>query len=212
MWLLLGLSAFVSSYGCTCVESMMMGVNLQEWWDGDRMEVIAATSSNLFAACDVLKKLMGISDTRFEVTPKDRSVKTEEEKAAKSSDLSDGFMVNSKSSLFVPPTVIVMLNLVALSQFLLTSLTAMAATDRLLDPSPAPAPLPWLSSSLKALSCVEAWCCAWVLFVLQPFAKGLLLWCAGDRPSPLALHSSVVFLSSSCSFIVSCILILGFKP
>ena len=219
MWLLLGLTAFVGAYGCTYVESMILGgVSLQAWWMGEKMDALAATSSSLFAAYDVLKKLMGISDIKFEITPKDKLVKEEDttktktktktkrEEAEAEAAVSGGVVVNSKLKLFVPPTVIVMLNLVALSQFLLSSL---------LNPSL------WLPSSAMASSRrrrvdavmkVEAWCCAWVLLLLHPIVKGLFLWCRGHRRSPLALHSSIVFLSSSCSLIISCILIMGFKP
>ena len=207
MWLLLGLTAFVGAYGCTYVESMILGgVSLQAWWMGEKMDALAATSSSLFAAYDVLKKLMGISDTKFEVTPKDKLLKEEDTTKTKregeeaEAAVSGGVAVNSKLKLFVPPTVIVMLNLAALSQFLLSSL---------LNPS-----LWWPSSAMAssrrrrvdAVMKVEAWCCAWVLLLLHPIVKGLFLWCSGHRRSPLALHSSIVFLSSSCSFIAFCIL------
>ena len=222
MLLLLGLAAFVSAYGCTYVESMILGVSLQAWWTGEKMEALAATSSSLCAAYDVLKKIVGISDIKFEVTPKDKLVKeedttktktktktkreeAEEAKEEEEEEVSGGLVVNSKLRLFVPPTVIVMLNLAALSQFLLSSLLT---------------PSLWSSTSSSAIAGrvhavghvvmkVEAWCCAWVLLLLLPIVKGLLLWCRGHRRSPLALHSSVVFLSSFCSFIALCILMMG---
>ena len=215
MLLLLGLAAFVSAYGCTYVESMILGVSLQAWWMGEKMEALAATSSSLCAAYDVLKKIVGISDTKFDVTSKDKLVKEEHEKTKREEaeeakeeeeeEVSGGLVVNSKLRLFVPPTVIVMLNLAALSQFLLSSLLT---------------PSLWSSTSSSAIAGrvhavghvvmkVEAWCCAWVLLLLLPIVKGLLLWCRGHRRSPLALHSSVVFLSSFCSFIALCILMMG---
>ena len=215
MLLLLGLAAFVSAYGCTYVESMIWGVSLQAWWMGEKMEALAATSSSLCAAYDVLKKIVGISDTKFDVTSKDKLVKEEHEKTKREEaeeakeeeeeEVRGGLVVNSKLRLFVPPTVIVMLNLAALSQFLLSSLLT---------------PSLWSSTSSSAIAGrvhavghvvmkVEAWCCAWVLLLLHPIVKGLLLWCRGHRRSPLALHSSVVFLSSFCSFIALCILMMG---
>ena len=215
MLLLLGLAAFVSAYGCTYVESMILGVSLQAWWMGEKMEALAATSSSLCAAYDVLKKIVGISDTKFDVTSKDKLVKEEHEKTKReeteeaeekaAAEVRGGLVVNSKLRLFVPPTVIVMLNLAALSQFLLSSLLT---------------PSLWSSTSSSAIAGrvhavghvvmkVEAWCCAWVLLLLHPIVKGLLLWCRGHRRSPLALHSSVVFLSSFCSFIALCILMMG---
>ena len=227
MWFLLGLAAFVGAYGCSYVECIIMrGVSLQGWWMEEQMEALAATSSSLFAAYDVLKKLMGISDIKFEITPKDSLVKEEdttktktklgggEEEEAEAEVSGGGVGFNSKLRLLVPPTVIVMLNLAALSQFLLSSL---------LSPS-----LWWSTSSSSSSSSssavaavvrvgevvmkVEAWCCVWVLLLLHPIVKGLFLWCSGHRRSPLALHSSVVFIASACSFIVSCILTMAFKP
>ena len=205
MWLLLGLAAFVSAYGCTRVESMVMGMSLQAWWMGEKMEALTATSSCLVGAYDVLKKLMGISDIKFEITPKDKLVKEEDttktktkrEEAEAEAAVSGGVVVNSKLKLFVPPTVIVMLNLAALSQFLLSSLL----NPSLWSTSSAMASSSRRRRRVDAVMKVEAWCCAWVLLLLHPIVKGLFLWCRGHRRSPLALHSSIVFLSSSCSFI-----------
>ena len=218
MWFLLGLAAFVGAYGCSYVECMIMrGVSLQGWWMGEKMEALAATSSCLFGAYDVLKKLMGISDIKFTITPKDKLVKEEDmtkkntkmKREEEEAEVSGGLVVNSKLRLFLPPTVIVMLNLAALSQFLLSSLLSPSlwwSSSSSLSSSSSSSSSSAMARVGEVVMKVEAWCCVWVLLLLHPIVKGLFLWCSGHRRSPLALHSSIVFLSSSCSFIALCIL------
>lgn len=195
--LVIPISLFVWLYWNNYYENMLVGVGPREWWNSERMEYIVAVSSNAFATFEVLKKIIGLSDTTFVVTPKlyqnpsvNKSNISVEERSApdEQQQPQQGFVVNSNSPLFIPPTVLVLLNAAGL----------VAAIARICVNL-----LGGYNRTVAVLLPVEAVCAVWVLFVLQPFVRGLSLWCQGGQ-GPLALRSSTVLRSSllALTFIV----------
>eukprot|EP00250_Pteridium_aquilinum_P021646 c25188_g1_i1 orf=61-2535(+) len=180
-------------------ENKMAGVGLRPWWNSERFEYIVIVSSNLFAVYEVLKKkAMGLSETTFVVTPKDQNSylttspqKVNSQEYDTNTQTSQGFVVNSRLPIFIPPTVLVLLNIVALVAISLRTLMHLNVHEH---------PLKILPPQ------TEVACSLWVLFVLQPFTKGFFLWALGQN-SPLALSSSIVLRAS---LIVAALLLSAF--
>jgi hypothetical protein len=209
--------AWASIYGCNCVEAALLGIPPSRWWDSECSEAMVATSAVLFAGYDVVKKLVGISDVGFEVTPKGSVVVEEQtddwdggkqEDAALKSSGGDRSGVSFDSALLVPPTAIVMLNLAALSVLFIRSLLCSNSSSS-----------SWWRRQRLGPGCVlavagrvEAWCCAWVLLLLRPFTLGLVSRIMGrSPPAACLLHPRVVLRASSLSLLLLALL-LAIRP
>jgi hypothetical protein len=192
------------------VEAALLGIPPSQWWNSECFEAMVATSAVLFAGYDVLKKLMGIADTVFEVTPKAGSLEesqanetavTDHDIAANKKTSGQGSGVSFDSAMLVPPTVIVMVNLAALCLLFIHSLLGHNLS------SSSSSSISWAESVLALVGRVEVWCCAWVLFVLRPFTLGLVLRIFGRRPAAGFLHPRVILRASSLSFLLLAILL-----
>lgn len=187
------LSLLICIYISNIYENKVVGVRMRQWWNSEKMESIVSLSSNLFAIYEVIKKkVMGL-DTTFVVTPKEQKLHIHDANrndVEKKGQKQQGFVVNSMLPIFIPPTILVLLNIIAIVVASIQTLKHFL----MVDPS-----LSWLSPT-------EVACSMWVLFVLQPFSKGFLLWGLGQR-GPFVLSSSSIL---HASLIVMALLSLAF--
>ncbi|OMO92762.1 Cellulose synthase [Corchorus capsularis] len=126
-------------------EYLKIGLSVRAWWNNMRMGRIAATSAFLLGLFSVILKLLGISETVFEVTQKDQSSDGDDNNPTK-------FTFN-KSALFVPGTTLVLLHLISL----------LALPLRLQSPF----------RGVQGVGLGELFCSLWVMLCFRPFLTGL---------------------------------------
>lgn len=93
----------------TLSEYFRMGLPVRAWWNNQRMWRINATTAYLFGLLSVILKLLGLSQTVFEVTQKDQTNNEDE------TDANAGRYTFDASPIFVPGTTILLVNLTALA-------------------------------------------------------------------------------------------------
>ncbi|XP_023639380.1 probable cellulose synthase A catalytic subunit 10 [UDP-forming] [Capsella rubella] len=95
---------FLSIYASSVLELKWSGVSLEDWWRNEQFWVIGGTSAHLFAVFQGLLKVLAGIDTNFTVT-------------SKASDEDGDFAelyVFKWTSLLIPPTTILLVNLVGI--------------------------------------------------------------------------------------------------
>ncbi|KAH9290245.1 hypothetical protein KI387_034362, partial [Taxus chinensis] len=108
-WFLLFVFLSVWAYVYSAIEFMWVGgASLRSWWNEQRMWMFKGVSSYLFALIQVVFKLLGISEVGFEVTSK-----VADSEAAKRYE-AEIFEFGVASALFIPPSIIALVNLIAL--------------------------------------------------------------------------------------------------
>ena len=159
----IAVALFVSTYGFKLWEFLRIDGSIREWWNNQSMWLIQCLSAWIFAMFDVLMKLIGVSETVFVVTPK----------ASGDEDVcNEGDFTFNSSALFIPPTTVLFINLVAIIS---GSVRSMAGKyDMLRD---------------KLFA--EYFCSVWVVMNLWPFVKGLV------RKGKHGIPWSVVIKSAS---------------
>ncbi|KAM1429458.1 hypothetical protein ACFX2I_045655 [Malus domestica] len=143
------IALFVLYHIYTLSEYLQTGLSIRAWWNNQRMGRITVMSAWLFGFISVILKLLGISETVFEVTRKDQSTSSDEG----SEDTEAGRFTFDKSPIFVPPTTILLVQLTALA----TAFLGLRPQDQ--DELG--------SGSLEVISSV------WLVLCLWPFLKGL---------------------------------------
>ena len=91
----------------TLSEYLRSGQSVRAWWNNQRMSRINTTNAWLFGFFSVIFKLLGISETVFEVTQKDQS-------SDDASDAEAGRFTFNESPIFLPGTTILVVHLTAL--------------------------------------------------------------------------------------------------
>ncbi|PRQ52744.1 putative cellulose synthase (UDP-forming) [Rosa chinensis] len=99
----------------TSSEYLRTGQSIRAWWNNQRMGRIISMSAWLFGFLSVILKLLGISETVFEVTRKDQSTSSDEG----TEDTEAGKFTFDQSPVFIPPTAMLFLQLTALATALL---------------------------------------------------------------------------------------------
>ncbi|XP_057836463.2 cellulose synthase-like protein E6 isoform X2 [Cryptomeria japonica] len=108
-WFLLFLFLPASAYAYSALEFIYVGGgSLKSWWNDQRMWMIKGVSSYLFGLIQVVCKLLGISKVGFEVTSK-----VFDSEASKRYE-AEIFEFGVSSALFIPFSVIALINLMAL--------------------------------------------------------------------------------------------------
>uniref|UniRef100_A0A0D9VKG1 Glycosyltransferase 2-like domain-containing protein n=1 Tax=Leersia perrieri TaxID=77586 RepID=A0A0D9VKG1_9ORYZ len=107
----------VAAYSCSLAESLQCGDSAVEWWDAQRMWLIRRTTSYLLATIDMIRRLLGISESGFTLTVKVSDLQALER-------YKKGMMeFGSFSPMFVILTTVALLNLtcmvLGISRFLL---------------------------------------------------------------------------------------------
>ncbi|XP_007049091.2 PREDICTED: cellulose synthase-like protein B4 [Theobroma cacao] len=145
--ILIPLAIFVIYNLLTLREYLKTGISIRAWWNNMRMGRINAASAYLFGTLSVVLKLLGLSDTVFEVTQKDQS--------------SDGDQTNDTtnftfdaSPIFVPGTTLMLVHL--------TALLALSLKLR-----------PLVHDVGHVVGLGEVLCSIWVVLCFLPFLKGL---------------------------------------
>eukprot|EP00253_Pinus_taeda_P003863 PITA_03863 len=107
-WFVLFAALPVFAYGYSLIEFLRIGGSFQSWWNEQRMWMIFGVSSCLFGLLQVACKIIGLSETGFEVTSKvvDRA-------AAKRYE-AEIFEFGVASPLFIPPATLALINLISL--------------------------------------------------------------------------------------------------
>lgn len=96
-------------YNTYCLsEYFRTGQTVRAWWNNQRMARVVTMTSWLFGFLSVILKLIGLSETAFEVTKKDQSSSVED------GDEKPGRFTFDDSPLFVPGVTILLVNLFAL--------------------------------------------------------------------------------------------------
>ncbi|XP_057514936.1 cellulose synthase-like protein H1 [Actinidia eriantha] len=93
----------------TLSEYLRAGLSARAWWNNQRMWTINTTTSYLFGTFSVVLKILGISDTVFEVTQKEQSTNEADDDHANA-----GRLTFDRSPIFVAGTTILLVNLTAL--------------------------------------------------------------------------------------------------
>ncbi|XP_024020100.1 probable cellulose synthase A catalytic subunit 3 [UDP-forming] [Morus notabilis] len=137
---------FVSLFMCIFATSMLemrwSGVGIDEWWRNEQFWVIGGVSAHLFAVFQGLLKLIAGVDTNFTVT-------------SKSSSSSSDLYAFKWTSLLIPPTTLIIINLIAVVAGISDGINNYAYDSW----------GPLLGKLLFAF---------WVILHLYPFLKGLL--------------------------------------
>lgn len=164
----IAVALFVSIYGFKLWEFLHIDSSIREWWNNQRMWLIHCLSAWIFAMFDVLMKLIGVSETVFVVTPK----------ASGDEDVcNEGDFTFDSSALFIPPTTVLFINLVAIIS---ASVRSMAGKYGI------------LRNKLFA----EYFCSIWVVINLLPFVKGLV------RKGKRGIPWSVVIKSAALALLL----------
>ncbi|XP_059452775.1 cellulose synthase-like protein H1 [Corylus avellana] len=130
----------------TLSEYLRTGQSIRAWWNNQRMARIISMNACFFGFLSVMFKLLGISETVFEVTKKDQSSDV-------ANDDNAGRFTFDESPIFVPGTTILLLHL-----------TALIAIFFKLQP-------PAHDGHGSGLG--EVLCSVWLVLCFWPFLKGL---------------------------------------
>ena len=155
-WLLLVVGGML--YGCSYLEAFIVGLTPSDWWSREQIEMVAATSCHLSAAYDVFKKVLGILDIEFRVTPKTKIKEVPHKNVATTKEdviLGDFLVTNRKHMSFIPPTTIVLLNVVGLLYWMV-----------------------FCACTREALPMIEVACCVWVVVLLRKGVHSSILLCS----------------------------------
>ncbi|WVY99307.1 hypothetical protein V8G54_025377 [Vigna mungo] len=131
----------------TFVEYLRTGMSIRTWWNSERMGRITTTTAWFFGFLHIMLKLFGISDSVFEITKKEQSSMNEGAKE------NNGRFTFNNSSIFVPGTTILLIQLTAL----VTKLLGWEAPVR----------------NGHGSGIGELFCCSYLVVCYWPFFKGL---------------------------------------
>ncbi|KAK1353596.1 Cellulose synthase-like protein H1 [Heracleum sosnowskyi] len=96
----------------TLSEYLRVGLSSRAWWNNQRMARINCTSSWLFACFSIILKLIGLSETVFEVTQKNQAT---DDDGDDQKNINSGKFTFNESPIFIPGTTILLVNLTALA-------------------------------------------------------------------------------------------------
>ncbi|WOL15519.1 cellulose synthase-like protein H1 [Canna indica] len=111
-FLALLLALFVIYNAYTLAEYLQCGLSIRAWWNNQRMLKIYSLNAWLLGFFSALLKILGISDTIFEVTRKDQRNNDDSNDTTNTAD--DGRFTFDSSLVFVPGTAVVLVNVSAL--------------------------------------------------------------------------------------------------
>ncbi|KAH9307453.1 hypothetical protein KI387_035364, partial [Taxus chinensis] len=166
----IAVALFVSVYGFQLLQYIRCGCSLREWWNNQRMWFIVCISSWLFALFDVVKKLVGLSETVFVVTPKG----SDEEGQGDEGE----FTFDSTPLIIVPTTVL----FISMAGVIWNTVSLVGGGD-----------------DIRERLYAEYLCSIFVIINLWPFVKGLVRKGKKGIPWSVIMKSGVlaVFLCST---------------
>uniref|UniRef100_A0A0E0DEA4 Cellulose synthase-like protein H1 n=1 Tax=Oryza meridionalis TaxID=40149 RepID=A0A0E0DEA4_9ORYZ len=156
------LALFISYNTYNFMEYMVCGLSARAWWNNHRMQRIISVSAWTLAFLTVLLKSLGLSETVFEVTVKDKSMSDDDD----NTDGADpGRFTFDSSPVFIPVTALAMLNIVAVT----------VGACRV------------AFGTAEGVPCApgigEFMCCGWLVLCFFPFVRGLV-WGKGSYGIP----------------------------
>ncbi|KAL0001659.1 hypothetical protein SO802_015440 [Lithocarpus litseifolius] len=160
----------------TLSEYLRTGESIQAWWNNQRMSRINTVNAWLFGFLSVILKLLGISETVFEVTQKDQS-------SDDANDVEARRFTFDGSPIFLPGTTILLVHLTALVLTLLKW---------------QPPPRDGHGSGLG-----EVFCSVYLVICFWPFLKGLVG--KGKHGIPLSTIWNLAPLGNNPDFAVEAI-------
>ena len=173
---LIPISLFVSCNFHTLLEYWGAGYSIRACWNNLRMWRITAVTAWLFGFLSVILKLLGLSETVFEVTKKDQSTTPGE-----GSDKDSGRFTFDGSLIFVPATTLLLVHLMALVTALLGLFDLVGIESRI----------------------GEIICSVWVVLCFSPFLKGLFgKGKYGIPKSTICKSAALAFLFLACTITV----------
>lgn len=173
---LIPISLFVSCNFHTLLEYWGAGYSIRACWNNLRMWRITAVTAWLFGFLSVILKLLGLSETVFEVTKKDQSTTP-----GKGSDKDAGRFTFDGSLIFVPATTLLLVHLMALVTALLGLFDLVGIESRI----------------------GEIICSVWVVLCFSPFLKGLFgKGKYGIPKSTICKSAALAFLFLACTITV----------
>ncbi|TVU50414.1 hypothetical protein EJB05_01785, partial [Eragrostis curvula] len=147
------LALFLTYHVYNFLEYMNCRLSARAWWNNQRMQRITSASAWLLALLTVLLKTLGLSETVFEVTRKDKSTPDGDDSTE---DADPGRFTFDSSPLFIPPTALTIVNIVAI---------AVGAWRAVIGTAEGVSGGPGIG---------EFACCGWLLLIFWPFVKGLV--------------------------------------
>ncbi|XP_058072602.1 cellulose synthase-like protein H1 [Magnolia sinica] len=145
-WMIVAAALFILPNLQCLMEYLQCRQPIRAWWNNQRMMKIMSATAFLFGVLGVILKLLGLSETIFEVTHKDQSLMDS------GTDVNAGRFTFDSSPIFVPATAIVLVHMIALVVRLL------GVWLPIFGGSPGPG---------------EMVCSTWVVLSFFPFVKGL---------------------------------------
>ncbi|XP_059661887.1 cellulose synthase-like protein B4 isoform X2 [Cornus florida] len=109
--ILIPVSIFVIYNLYTLSEYLQIGLSIREWWNNQRMWRVNAMSAWLFGMLSVILKLLGLSETVFEVTQKEQTSGDDDNNVPANAE----WYTYNESPIFIPGTTILMVHLMALA-------------------------------------------------------------------------------------------------
>lgn len=159
----------------TLLDYFASGLSIRAWWNNQRMSRITPMNAGFCGFITVLLKLLGISDTVFDITKKDLPPSEDN-----GHDEDAGRYTFDESLIFLPGTTILLLQLTALViKFLGMQSTALSR------------------ESGNACGLGEMFCSVYLIICYWPFLKGLFE--KGKYGIPLSTISKAVALT--CLFV-----------
>jgi hypothetical protein len=129
-------------------------LSARAWWNNHRMQRIVSSSAWLLAFLTVVLKTLGLSETVFEVTRKEQGGGA----APDGGDTDPGRFTFDSSPVFVPPTALTVLTLVAIAVGAWRVVAAGAAAA---------------GGGGGGPGVGEFVCCGWLVLCFWPFVRGL---------------------------------------
>ncbi|KAF7141442.1 hypothetical protein RHSIM_Rhsim06G0164900 [Rhododendron simsii] len=108
--LLIPVAIFITYNLYTLSEYLRAGLSARAWWNNQRMWRITAMTAWLFGVFSVILKLLGLSETVFEVTQKEQSSTNNSD----DDNANVGRFTFDESPIFIPATTVLLVNLTAL--------------------------------------------------------------------------------------------------
>ncbi|WVZ85643.1 hypothetical protein U9M48_032543 [Paspalum notatum var. saurae] len=149
---LIPLALFVTYNAYNFSEYMDCRLSACAWWNNHRMQRIVSSSAWLLAFLTVVVKTLGLSETVFEVTRKEQQSPSSDA-ADGAGDADPGRFTFDASPVFVPPTALAVLNVVAIA------VGAWRVAVGVVPGGPGVG---------------EFVCCGWLVLSLWPFVRGLV--------------------------------------
>ncbi|XP_030544378.1 cellulose synthase-like protein H1 isoform X3 [Rhodamnia argentea] len=160
-------------YNLYCLsEYLMTGLSMRAWWNNQRMQRITSACAWSFGVLSVVLKLLGLSETVFEVTKKDQSASSD----GTGTEL--GRFTFDESPIFVPGTALLLVHLTAIVAMLLG-----------LRPQ---------ASGNNGSGLGEVVCTVWVVLCFWPFFRGLFGKGKYGIPSTTIVKGAILAIAVVC--------------